>query len=401
MRVALYAEVDANLVEGPAIWLAEIARTLARFGCRVTVLLRAPRRRNEVLTAVDRLPGVALVDPYRRGWAAHTAGSQLSARQAVGLLERLDAEQRFDVVLVRGRQSARRAARSPVLRDRLACYITDLPRASTLLGWMQRRHLGRSLRRVRLLLCQTPEIAAYLRSHVPHADTVPMALLPPIAADEAFALRDARPPTPGEALRLVYIGKFAPAWNTLSMTELPKLLADKGIAAELRAAGDKLLSRPDPGFPARMRAALSRDGVVWHGALTRADALKLAAAGHIGLSWRSPELDGSLELSTKLIDYGALGLPVVCNPTPMHRRLLGDDYPLFAATMNEVVAAIARCAGDPAVWVRAHEAVQQLAAGHRAAEIGAGLAAALNEIFGDACPAPAQDTPAEVARGSA
>ncbi len=303
-------------------------------------------------------------------------------------------------MLVRGRRSARRAAGSPRLRDRLACYITDLPQAATWLGRAQRRALGRSLRRVPLLLCQTPEIAAYLRRCVPFAAAVPTALLPPIAADEAFALDGARPPAAGEVLRLVYTGKFAPAWNTLPMTELPALLAARGIAAELHVAGDKLLSRPDPGFPAQMRAALRRDGVAWRGALPRADALRLAAAGHVGLSWRSRELDGSLELSTKLIDYGALGLPVVCNPTPMHRRLLGDGYPLFAAAIDEVVAAISRCAADIGVWMAAQDAVRRLAAGHRSAEIGAGLVAALGESFGEARPSPAQGASSEAAGGS-
>jgi hypothetical protein len=382
LRVALYAEVDPNLVEGPAVWLAETARTLARSGCPATVLLRAPRRRDAVLSVLDPLADVTIVDPCRRGWVARSPRSQLSPGRAVALLERLDAGARFDVVLVRGRRSVRRAAASSQLGGRVAGYITDLPDAPTPVGRMRRRGLGRSLRRLPLLLCQTPEIAAYLRSAVPGADRVPIALLPPIAADEAFALSGARAPIPGEVLRLVYAGKFAPAWNTLPMTELPALLAGRGVAAELHVAGDKFLARPDRRFPARMRAALTRGGVVWRGALPRAGALEMAAAGHIGLSWRAPELDGSLELSTKLIDYGALGLPVLCNPTPMHRRLLGDGYPLFAATIDEALDAIARCAGDPAIWRHASESVRRLADGHRAAAIGAGLAAAFDEIFG-------------------
>ncbi len=122
--------------------------------------------------------------------------------------------------------------------------------------------------------------------------------------------------------------------------------------------------------------------MVWHGGLTRRDALRLAATGHIGLSWRSPSLDGSPELSTKLLDYGALGLPVLCNPTPMHRRLLGEDYPLFAARADEALMALGRCARDRNLWQRASNAVARLAAQHRSGPIGDGLSAALAEAFG-------------------
>jgi hypothetical protein len=382
VRIALYAEVDANLIEGPAIWLASIAEALGRCGCDVSVLLRTPRRQNEVLGALDGTPGVTLLDPFARGWASPARRPQLSPRQAVRLLERRDAAARFDAVLVRGRRTARRAVASPVLRGRLALYLTDFTQDPARIGWFERAGFGRTLRRASLLLCQTPEIAAHLRRHFALAETVPTALLPPIAGDEAFALPPAQPPSAGKTLRLVYIGKFAPAWNTLEMTALPALLVQRGVAAELHIAGNKFLSRPDPAFPARMRAALRREAVRWSGGLPHLDALRLAASGHIGLSWRSPELDGSLELSTKLIDYGALGLPVVCNPTAMHRRLLGEGYPFFAATQGEVVAALVRSTIDPAAWEAASLAVRNLAARHRGSTIGAELIAALAAAFG-------------------
>jgi len=70
---------------------------------------------------------------------------------------------------------------------------------------------------------------------------------------------------------------------------------------------------------------------------------QIAAEGDIGLSWRHPELDASLELSTKVLEFGQLGLPVILNRTPMHEDLLGADYPLFAASLDDVadVAALA------------------------------------------------------------
>ena len=147
----------------------------------------------------------------------------------------------------------------------------------------------------------------------------------------------------------MYTGKFAPRWNTLEMTELPALLAARGVASELHMAGDKI-HHGAGGYQQRMREALEGDGVTWHGGHSREEAMRLAASCDIGLSWRHPDLDASLELSTKVLEFGALGLPVILNRTPMHETLLGADYPLFAASLADVAAAAAAAAADPGLY---------------------------------------------------
>ena len=78
--------------------------------------------------------------------------------------------------------------------------------------------------------------------------------------------------------------------------------------------------------------------------------MRLAASCDIGLSWRHPDLDASLELSTKVLEFGALGLPVILNRTPMHEALLGADYPLFAASLADVATAAAAAAAEPGLY---------------------------------------------------
>ena len=121
--------------------------------------------------------------------------------------------------------------------------------------------------------------------------------------------------------------------------------------------GDKVHDDPrDAGYKRRMRAALGEvgsptaDGVIWHGGQPRAEAMRIAAEGDIGLSWRHPELDASLELSTKVLEFGQLGLPVILNRTPMHEALLGADYPLFAASLDDVADVAALPPPPPAVF---------------------------------------------------
>jgi glycosyltransferase involved in cell wall biosynthesis len=167
----------------------------------------------------------------------------------------------------------------------------------------------------------------------------------------------------------VYTGKFAPRWNTLEMTQLPALLSSRGVPAEIHMVGDKVHDDPkDPTYKRRMQAALGEigtpavPGVIWHGGQPRAEAMRLAAEGDIGLSWRHPDLDASLELSTKVLEFGQLGLPVILNRTPAHELLLGADYPLFAASLEDVADVATAAAASPEVFALAASRTSEAAA---------------------------------------
>jgi glycosyltransferase involved in cell wall biosynthesis len=87
-----------------------------------------------------------------------------------------------------------------------------------------------------------------------------------------------------------------------------------------------------------MRRLRGTPGVVWHGALDRAGTAEALRGVHIASSWRDDSFDDSVEISTKVLEYASLGLPVLLNSTPIQRRLLGDRYPGFVdspATLAE------------------------------------------------------------------
>jgi glycosyltransferase involved in cell wall biosynthesis len=145
-------------------------------------------------------------------------------------------------------------------------------------------------------------------------------------------------------------------------------------------AGDKIHDDAT-GYQQRMRDALEGEGVTWHGGHSREEAMRLTASCDIGLSWRHPDLDASLELSTKVLEFGALGLPVILNRTPMHEALLGADYPLFAVSLADVVEVAAAAAADPGLYRlaadRAGRAAEQFTLDRAAERLRGYLAAAL------------------------
>ena len=348
-RALVYGDIDLNLIDGSAIWLQSVTQALAGAGCTVTLVLKAPVRTSRLIEPLLAEPGVTVRRPFEEHLLE--GPGPVAAAAAPELLARLDAEAPHDLVVVRGRAVTAAAAKSGAFAGRLWPYLTDVPQSVPGLTPEAAEELGMIASAARCLLCQTEELRCFLEGSIPAA-CGKCVLLPPILADIP-ASRDASAAVGSRApLRLVYSGKFAPRWNTLEMTELPGLLAARGVAAELHMIGDKIHNAPGD-YQQRMRAALDTKGVIWHGGHSREDALRLAASCDIGLSWRHPELDASLELSTKVLEYGAIGLPVILNRTPMHEGLLGADYPLFAASLTDVVDVAAAAAADPALYRQA------------------------------------------------
>jgi glycosyltransferase involved in cell wall biosynthesis len=347
VRALVYGDVDLNIIDGSAIWAQAMVQALREAGVEVTFVLKAPVRTDRLVAPLERLPGVTV---RRR---PDDATASLTVEEAARALTELDAAEPHDLVVVRGRRLAVRMTGTP-LAGRLWTYLTDVPQHVGELTGALRGELAAVARASRFLLCQTEELRCFLEG-VLHKAAGKCVLFPPVVVLPP-GLEPKTDRTPGRPLKLVYTGKFAPRWNTYEMTGLPRRLAARGVDAELHMIGDKIHNdRADPGFSRRMRVALeSTPGLVWHGGHPRAEAMRTTSACDVGLSWRHPGLDASLELSTKVLEMGALGLPVVLNRTPMHEDLLGADYPLFAGSEEEAVEVLAGAA-DPETYTRARD----------------------------------------------
>jgi glycosyltransferase involved in cell wall biosynthesis len=349
-RALVYGDIDLNLIDGSAIWLQSVTQALARAGCAVTLVLKAPVRTSRLIAPLLAEPGVTVRRPFEEHLLSGPGPVRVPA--VARLLTRLDAEQPHDLVVLRGRAMTSEVARSEAFAGRLWPYLTDVPQSVPGLTPEAADELEMIASAARYLLCQTEELRCFLEGSIPAA-CGKCVLLPPMLADIPPTHLPISPScgvvAAGTPLRLVYTGKFAPRWNTLEMTELPGLLSARGVASELHMAGDKIHDGAG-GYQQRMRAALDADGVTWHGGHSREEAMRLAASCDIGLSWRHPDLDASLELSTKVLEFGALGLPVILNRTPMHEALLGADYPLFAASLADVTVAAVAAAADSGLY---------------------------------------------------
>ncbi|MFE4666680.1 glycosyltransferase family 4 protein [Streptomyces sp. NPDC056716] len=350
----VYGDVDLNLIDGSAVWAQSTVQALAGAGCRTRLVLKAPVRTGRLIDPLAGLPGVRVVRPHEERLVPGAPDRPLSPVQAERLLARLDDAEPCDLLVLRGRRLVTRVVSEGRFDGRIWAYLTDIPQSAAEMTEEARADLTRIAEASQRLLCQTEELRCLLETWIPEA--VGKCVLSPPAVPEPAVPEPGVPvpdhDQPHTPFRLVYTGKFAPLWNTLPMTRLPALLAEQGIRAMLHTVGDKIHDDPaHPGFrPAMARALHSTPGVEHHGGQPREEAMRIAGDCDLGLGWRAPELDASLELSTKVLEFGALGLPVVLNRTPAHEALLGTDYPLYVpgrAGLDDAVAAVARAVREP------------------------------------------------------
>lgn len=337
LRVLLYGDVDLNVMDGSATWLPSMAETLARTGAAVDVQLKAEERRDLLTAPLRRLDGVRVL-------AARPPAGQhaMSPARAADVLQELDAADPYDVVLVRGIHACVELADRKAFEGRLWSYVTEYGYVGEDFPPERVEEISRVADASRLMLAQTPQARAVLEALVPAAAGRTV-LLSPMVPDSLVPA--VRPDDHGTGpVRLVYAGKFAYDWRTDLMPDILAALQEAGVPATLTMVGDKVHREPEHrGWAAAMRARLESDmpGFEWTGAIPREEALARTAEADISLGWRTPALDLSLEISTKVLESCAVGVPPLVNRTVAHEELLGADYPLFVETLTDSAQDIA------------------------------------------------------------
>lgn len=338
-QILLYGDVDLNVIDGSAVWLVSLAETIARTDSHVHVQLKAPVVTDRLLRRLRLLSNVTVHEA--RVPPGETMIPSEHAPKILGdLARRTDA----DIVILRGSRLNRAAADEPTLDGKVWAYITDYHVPATP---RQRQLIDYVGQRARRFFAQTPEARAYLEAVVPSLAGKTL-LMNPVVPDDFFVDIEQNHHTEApELLRLVYSGKLHPDWHTDSIFELPRRLRESGVHATLDVVGDKVQARPgEPDWATKMAALLKNppSEVNVLGGKSREDAVAVVMNADIGLSWRSPALDGSVEVSTKMLEYAAAGTPPLINRTAAHEAIFGSDYPLFVDTQDP--AAVARAIAD-------------------------------------------------------
>lgn len=373
VRIAVYGEINMNLIDGSSVWLQSVCTMLASLpGVEVVVLLRAAEER-------DLLTGPLRANPSIRVEVPELDGARLlKPGAAAAQLEALDRQTPFDHVLLRGSAVADAAIGRGGFDQRLWIYYVPRhgePKSSDV------EQLRRRAAAADRVLCQTEAIRERVMAAAPdHRDK--FILLPPMVPP--FEDREATAAPTGPIRRLFYGGKFSPEYFFLEMVELFTQMRHENPELEFHVAGDKVHNPPaDPSFqPAAQRALEETPGLIWHGGVSRERVRELSRECDIAMSIRHPSMDSSTELSTKILEYGAAGCAVLLNRNPVHVALLGADYPLLTSSVEEGVAAIRRASEQPEVRADAASRCHAAAEDHTFVRVAAGIAPHVRPLRG-------------------
>jgi glycosyltransferase involved in cell wall biosynthesis/spore maturation protein CgeB len=356
-RFALYGDVNLNIMDGSAVWAASLAEVLAGIpGTRVALVLKARIQRTQVITRpLVMAPAVQLIEPDI------PEGKGLTPAEAVSYLISLDCRQPFHGIILRGLEVCHVAAQEPALRGRLWAYLTDIPQKAELIDPETRARIGVIIDSSAFVLAQTPQLRDYLASLFPQVRAKVRLLPPMIPPHSVLAVKELH----NAPFRFVYAGKFAPRWGIRELFAAQKKLFSIMPDAELHVFGDKIHNPPDdPNFAAVVKERLAAgDGLYWHGAVSRDELLRRLTGMHACWAYRDPTFEReTLELSTKVLEYASLGLPIILARSQVFEALLGASYPLFASSDEEATEHLLQLACDPALRKRVGAMLEKAAA---------------------------------------
>ena len=324
-NIAIYGDVNTNLIDGAAIWLISLAKTLAKIDrVSVFVFLKDKIKSSEVIDDAYTYENIYLIEPDR---------GPMRPEAVVTTFKTFEEDHgSFDAVIVRGSDVCKALADAGNLDGRLIPYLTDIPQSTSALTPEWKSKIDDIIYSSGHVLCQTDELAEFFADNFTSATT---SLLPPMVP----AYLSGQKQDNNKKLILVYAGKFAPEWGIRELFGTYRKLQETLPQLELHIYGDKVHNpKDDPTFYQETLAQLkSGNGVIWHGRTSRQQVLNALLSADLAWAWRHDSLEqNTKELSTKLLEYGLAKIPVLLNRSPLYEKLLGTKFELFARNQQEL-----------------------------------------------------------------
>lgn len=336
LKVLLYGDVDLNIMDGSAVWLTSLANVLSTdSNINVEILLKAPIVKKQLIQSVENLPGVKVIETFKVfPEKTFETRKRMNVAEARDIIEELDTAHNYDLIIVRGINIVDELAQS-TLNKKIIPYVTDFNHNKDTITEAEISQLKSFYDIFPYMFVQTDSMKEILVS-MTGVEGDRFKLLSPMIPNY-----ESRPSFKNENNSLIYAGKFAEEWYTEEILDAFSEIRKLDGTIDLNIAGDKfqgaLRDRRD-----EVTSRLENDeGVDWKGAISRSEVQDLLAQSDIGIAWRSSVIDNdqSVELSTKLLEYGRLGKPIFLKRTKLHEEVLGSDYPLFVESSKDFLDA--------------------------------------------------------------
>lgn len=252
------------------------------------------------------------------------------------ILETIDGLRDYSCMILRGKKVTERLLKSSLL-SKVIPYLTDFCHNKESVTDRERQFLKSLYGSVKAYFVQTEAMKEYLKElllvdgekfHVLHPVVFSGIQKDSSKKERAFGKQDKT---------IIYAGKLAKDWNIRELLEVMEGLWRKDPKIQLHFAGNKV-NRDMWEYKKEIMDKLEQSpNIIFHGALPHKETHKLMETCSLGYGFRSRKVDHdeSLEISVKLLEYCFADVPVILRRTRMHRELLGEDYPLYADSVEE------------------------------------------------------------------
>ncbi len=351
-KIMLYAEIDLNIIDGSSIWLVSIAEMLLQDKKNsVTVLLNKSIKNKKLINPLLEYESFNMIDCCVKGRL-----SQIEALKKINLLFN---KENFDLLIVRGFNFSKFLVNNSndLIRNKSWFYFTDFPiRQASKEDINQLKKIHEFSNKI---LCQTNELLQYYKQKL-NTNVNKFLILPPL-------LPNIQTTSKTSILfnnQIIYAGKLSPYWMMPNMIYAFNKIKDKNL--EFLVIGNKFHNNPyQANYKQVVEKALSSNSQIkWLKSATRQEVLNHIKESYIGISWRNPALDHSMEISTKVLEYGLFRKPVILNRNSLHENLFGTDYPLYANSELEFLKKIKLAFDNKDIYNLAAERIHKVSIRH-------------------------------------
>ncbi|WP_058308666.1 glycosyltransferase family protein [Gracilibacillus massiliensis] len=362
IKILLFGYINMNVMDGSAVFISSLATMLSKNqNISVDLVLANPIRRDLLLQPLYELDNVNIITPYsdpdfldeNHSWKNK---NRMSYSQACEVISHYWNKSQYDWFIIRGIEVAIKLAEiNPEIIRNSMVYMTGITHSTQEITVQKKNEFDKLKQLDAYILCQTEEMKVFLLKQLNYADfeknIIPLNPMVPDTVEDFEEVFEEKT----NYSTLCYTGKFDKGWNSLSMIVGFREVLEEISYATLEIAGDKFnVDKDNPNYIRDLKYLLnSTKNLTWHGAISRIQSRQLIKNSDIGITWRDKSMDTSLELSTKLLEYGTLGKAVILNPTDMHINIFGEDYPLYAETMEQYIEKVKLAINDPIIYKKA------------------------------------------------
>lgn len=354
MKIAIYADVNMNLIDGSAIWLASIVQILTSVQTvTLTLFLKAPVENSLNLNELYEIPNLTIVTAN-----VGKGVKYLAPIDAIRIIKESDKTEIYDAIFLRGLALCTLAAEVEEFKNKLWTYFCDIPLDVKKFTDQFKSNVNAIIESSKFLMVQTPQLKVHLISNFPKA-TAKVRDLPPMVPDFEGNLDLINE----KKIRIVYSGQFKKEYASIEMFEIFRLLGHDFPNIEFHVFGNKIHNPPeDPSFRLHVLHELENvPNLIWHKGLGRDEVMGQYPQMSIGWAWRSNALeDNTLEISTKLLEFSSCGVSPIMARNPINESVFGKDYPLFANSKKEALEILRNTLSDISSLGKIRTRVQQV-----------------------------------------